>query len=118
MIYTKAFEIRDRGTFIPAVATRLLSEPPFHSKEEMLSEAYLLGRAGFRNVAIVPIVLTHLQTGQSHIDMYDWKGGRTMKIAHSYIAAHWHELESGQVIDVEFILSESDAPKLSERVTI
>jgi hypothetical protein len=118
MIQTKAFEIRDRATFIPAVATRLRAKPPFTSKEEMLSEAYLLGRAGFRNMAIVPVILTHLQSCESHVDMYDWKGDRTMKIAHSYIAAHWHELESGQVIDVEFILSESDAPKLSERVTI
>jgi len=41
---------------------------------------------------------------------------RTMLEAHRHVAAHWNELQSGDVVDVEFILGETAAPKVSERV--
>jgi hypothetical protein len=48
----------------------------------------------------------------------DWpRDTRTKPHAHAYIEAHWHELRDGDVIDVEFILSETAAPKRSERET-
>ena len=39
-----------------------------------------------------------------------------MKEAHAYIAGHFEELESGAVIDVEFILGETAEAKKSERL--
>ena len=51
-------------------------------------------------------------------DCYDWaKDMRTKGTAHNFIAEHWHELSDGDVIDVQFILGETDKPKASERET-
>ena len=47
-------------------------------------------------------------------DPYYW-GNRTMTTAHVYIEQHWDRIEDGSVIDVEFILKETKAPKISER---
>ena len=38
-----------------------------------------------------------------------------MPVAHNYIIEHWHELKDGDVVDVQFILGETKAPKVSER---
>ena len=40
-----------------------------------------------------------------------------MKVAHNYIATHWHDLVDGDVVDVEFILGETAEKKISERAT-
>gem|GEM_PF-2943358 len=51
-------------------------------------------------------------------DPYDWSGTpRTYREAHKYIKQNWGILESGDVIDVEFILGETDTCKISERLT-
>jgi hypothetical protein len=34
-----------------------------------------------------------------------------MSTAHNFIAEHWAELNSGDVVDVEYILGETSAPK-------
>jgi hypothetical protein len=39
----------------------------------------------------------------------------THRVAHDHIRQHWDELRDGDVIDVEFILGRSSAPKVSER---
>ena len=38
--------------------------------------------------------------------------------AHHYIQEHFDELHDGDVVDVEFILGETKAPKVSESVTV
>ena len=105
---TKLFELRDKGTFIPIIAT-LMAKPANEA------EAYLLRRAGY---SIGPddhwlVLLDRLEGGHSD---YDPKRGgpRTYPVAHQYIQDHWPELVSGQVIDVEFILNETRHPKVSE----
>ena len=40
-----------------------------------------------------------------------------MGSAHRHIELNWDTLNSGDVIDVEFIRGEVDAPKVSERLT-
>jgi len=51
-------------------------------------------------------------------DCYDWPANpRTYRVAHDYIRHNWHTLEDGDVIDVEYILGETEVPKLSERIT-
>lgn len=102
---TKAFEIRDRHTFIPAIGTLLTaaSEP----------ERYLLGRSGFPGDGS-HVVLTKLVDGTSSHDPYRWPDARTMRAAHCWIRDHFEELEDGAVIDVEWILGETAKPRDSE----
>lgn len=109
-LVAKAFEIRDKGTFIPVIATRLESEHP--------AESYLLGRAGYRSSEAYPfVVLYRLHDGVSCTAPYDWGfGARTMTVAHAHIEKHWDLLETGSVVDVEYILGETKAPKFSERL--
>ena len=105
----KTLEIRDKGTFIPVIAVQTMAEDE--------AEEYLLARAGFRQSLCV--ILCRLEcSGTDRNASYDphaW-GGRTYPVAHEYITNHFAELENGQVIDVEFILKETDAPKVSERL--
>ncbi len=103
---TKAVEIRDRNTFIPAIAILLdaASEP----------ERYLLRRAGF-SADGSHVLLTKLVDGTSSHDPYRWPGDtRTMRIAHRWILDFFLELEDGMVVDVEWILGETSAPRESE----
>ena len=103
----KLMEIRDRATFIPVVAIKLVPRA-----EE---ERYLLGRAGYS--AGRDYILLSRITGDKNVtccDPYAW-GDRTMTVAHDYLEKHWDALYSGQVIDVEYILGETASPKKSER---
>lgn len=106
-LVTKAFEIRDAATFIPVIATALRSERP--------EEAYLLGRAGFLTYNPPVVMVTRLNDFNSAHDPCDWMN-RTMRVAHDYIDQHLDELETGAVIDVQFILGERSEPKASERL--
>lgn len=108
---TKLFEIRDRATFIPAIAIK--TEPAGEA------ERYLLGRAGYgtkvEHQAAHVLLARLVGNTQMLSDLDDW-GGRTMPIAHEYIKAHFDELETGAVVDVQYILGERDRPKESEAV--
>jgi len=102
----KAVEIRDRMTFIPALA--IDTEPANEGQR------YLLSRCGFHGEG--QIILVRLNNGQGHVDPYDW-GDRTMQTAHIFVQERWSEIKDGQVIDVEYILGEKTAPCQSERDT-
>lgn len=98
----KLLEIRDRGTFIPAMAVRVSGE-----------DGYLLRRAGFGSQPLV--LLIHLEMMKCSYDPYDWpRPSRTMTDAHLWITKHWEEFETGQVVDVEFVLGYTKEPKRSE----
>ena len=102
---TKLFEIRDRGTFMPAMATRATSNDE--------QEKYLLASSGFAfNSSFV--ILHFLELDKASYDPYGW-GGRTMTTAHRYIQENWEKLKSGDVIDVEYVLGETSEPKMSQR---
>lgn len=103
MMTTKLFEIRDRGTFISALAIQVSA-----------ADGWLMQRAGFGEVPMVYLIM--LATAKCSYDPYSWTGGRTMPIAHHYIAEHWDDLVSGAVVDVEFIQGERPEPELSEAV--
>ena len=103
----KLLEVRDRATFLPVFA--ISTEP---SNE---GQRYLLRRCGF-NPSGSAIIIARLNGEQpSSADAYFW-GDRTMQAAHLYIEQHFHELKDGDVVDVEFILGETDKPKQSERI--
>jgi|SRR5215471_7698438 len=106
---SKCFEIRDRNTFFPVICIH-----PVPSNE---AQRYLLRRDGYRgDLTEGCIIMIDAQCRGVAYDCYEWNGGaRTHRIAHDYIARHWHELLDGAVIDVEFILGETTVRKTSER---
>lgn len=106
---TKAFEIRDKGTFIPAVGVLMVPDA--------MPEVYLLRRAGYgidQRLVLLARMDANGIAHQASYDPYGWGMARTMAQAHLYIQEHWNELRTGAVIDVEFILSETCTPKESE----
>lgn len=130
---SKIIEIRDRGTFIPALAVRL------GSPEER--ERYLLARSGFGRTfedQAEYIVLCKINGGEPcacHIDPFSWgQNPRTMFVAHLYLLNRQHELRDGfgaigagtephdgfdslpqgALVDVEYILGQRSEPKVSE----
>lgn len=105
---SKVFEIRDRATCIPVLATQLGSEND--------QESWLFWRAGFgsRSAKLYVVLMSLLDTTKCQHDTFAWDD-RTYHIAHRYITMHFDALNSGDVVDVEFILGETTEPKKSER---
>lgn len=111
----KLIEIRDKGTFIPAMAIRLYAD-------EGTPDHWLLRRAGYdatqiENEFAEPyIILAKLDGLEAHYDPFDWPNRRTMGTVHRHLIELWDEIKSGDVIDVEFILGETQVAKVSERL--
>ena len=101
---TKLLEIRDRATLVPALAIQVSGE-----------DGYLMRRAGFGHPMVYLIMLA---TEKCRYDPFSWDNRRTMGNAHHYIQEHFDELHDGDVVDVEYILGETKAPKVSESVTV
>jgi hypothetical protein len=116
---SKLFELRDKNTFIPILAIKLTSESE--------KERYLLARAGFSSnkdvwagyvqAEYIQLIEINGGGGKSNCDPYEW-ASRTHQIAHRFILDNFNTLESGQVIDVEFILGETTQPKKSEALNV
>lgn len=118
----KLLEIRDRATFIPMLCVEMHpgrgSSAADHEQWER--RRYLLRRCGYDLTNESPMIaMTPLRADGSvcSADPYFWADCRTRHNAHLYIAQHWKELKDGDVVDVEFILGETKAPKVSERET-
>jgi hypothetical protein len=107
---TKVVEIRDRATRISAVAIRL--DPADEA------ERATFGLSGYGTTAEDQagyIILLRIDPVAAHADKYDWsQSARTMQVAHDHIERHFNGIESGDVIDVEFILGESHQVKRAE----
>jgi len=115
----KLFEVRDSMTFIPCFGILMVSEPSTAAMsgpmiESLNAEEFLLHRSGF--VFVYPLVMFgRLEGGECQYDPYCWRGrSRTMARAHKFVAENWNDLQSGAVIDVEFIFGERAKPKESE----
>lgn len=101
----KLFELRDKATFIPIVAIKIIPAT--------IPELYLHRRVGFR-VDDKPVMISRLAGGDElMLERYD----RTFAVALEHITDHFDTLTSGDVIDVEFILGETTEKKVSERFT-
>lgn len=110
---TKLLEIRDTGTLIPVLAVRLCASCE--------AERWMLAHCGYggtvaeqsQYIAVWPLA------GGRQVCTTDFFGhtvaGRTMVVAHDYINRHFDELESGAVVDVQFILGATPAPAKSDR---
>lgn len=106
---TKLFEVRDKATYMPFVATKIITV----SADEQ--EQYILGIAGWRTQD--PLFFTNLTTGETQQDPYGWpSSARTVPNAHQYVIDNWDALASGDVVCVEHILGERDTPKTPERL--
>jgi hypothetical protein len=95
----KWFEVRDRATMIPVFAIAIEGD------------TFLERRAGFGGTRCIQLV--DPQGRKTAYDPYDW-ANRTLTTAHRYIEMNWDTLLDHDVIDVEFILGESKASKVSE----
>lgn len=62
------------------------------------------------------VILCRLDGVEAQYDSFAWPNQRTMGEAHRHIINNWYGLETGQVIDVQFVLGETTAPKVSERL--
>ena len=107
---TKLFEVRDRGTMIPAIGTKMTATDP--------RGIALLRRAGYDPFAMhgsALILFTDAQGGRiAHYDEFEFGSARTMSVALQFIRRNWSKLESGDVVDVEFILGETATKKEPE----
>jgi len=101
MSRVKYLEIRDRLTCVKAFAFKLPRELPA-----------LARAAGFGKPAVF---FGKLDGTDVTYDPFKHKPvGRTMKEAHLWLRDNYDSVESGDVIDVEYILGETDEPKESE----
>lgn len=120
----KALEIRDDGTFIPVLAVDMNPYAPngpySPNMETLRAQQYLLRRCGYACDGRPNVIVTRLSgDGQATNDPYSWgDGARTFPVAHNYIIKNWTRLKDGDVVDVEFILGETKAPKVSERMAV
>jgi len=120
----KALELRDEGTFIPVLAVDMNPVPAVAGElEDRLmwrreAQRYLLRRCGYPCDGEPNVVITRMAAhgDPASNDPYSW-GGRTFPVAHKYIIDNWDKLRDGDVVDVQHILGETPAPKLSERFT-
>lgn len=111
----KIIEIRDRLTFIPAMAIKL--EPRKYDKDLYLTDSYYLSnRCGYACTDDVILMNLYAPHNKCENNCYDWND-RTYCAAHSWIITNWSKIENGDVIDVEFILGETPEKKISERFT-
>ena len=105
---TKVLEVRDSGTHIPVIAIRMLAKNGV--------QAYYFRRLGFPADGST-IGVIKMDDLDGNVDPYAWPN-RTMANAHHWIYDHFDELADGDVVDVEFILGERAAKKVSERLTV
>lgn len=114
---TKILEVRDNGTFIPALCIDM--NPCRELSDARRAQYYYLRRCGYACDERPNIAITNLNMdgGKAWNDPYSW-GDRTMAVAHKFILEHWPKLRDGDVIDVQFILGETTELKRSERHTV
>ena len=96
---TKLLEIRDRMTMIPAIAVQISgADGPLARAAGYGSACVLFGRADGPTMVYDP---------------FHWRD-RTMMQAHMWLRDHFDEVETGDVVDVEFLLGETSSPKVAE----
>lgn len=105
----KILEIRDRATFFPVICVR-----PIPDNE---GQRYLLRRDGYScQLEDDIVIMIDKQCYDVSYDPYKWPANpRTKRVAHLHIQEYWEMLNDGDVIDVEFILGETQSKKISER---
>jgi len=103
---TVSLEIRDRGTRIMALAIRP-GDVTNNTAESVMASIVGYGKGN------ASTLLLKYSSNEVTYNPYDWND-RTMHTAHKYIEEHFDLLKDGDVVDVEFILEETDKPKEPE----
>lgn len=109
----KLFEVRDEGTTMPVIAIK--PDPRFEA------ERWLWSRGGYGTDPVGQrdyVLLGPLHGGEGMLvcDPFKHPGSpRTLPVAHQHIITNWAYLQSGDVVDVQFILNETTEAKVSER---
>ncbi len=108
----KMFEIRDYATFFPVICIK-------PGIDDEGGDEYLLKRSGYDlSESRRTVIMMHGQeVSRCEYNPFNW-GDRTFHNAHLHIKENWEKLNTGDVIDVEFILGESKEAKTSERYII
>lgn len=119
----KILELRDRHTLVPLLCVDMnpdtIGLSAHSTKDEThVAQTYLLRRCGYPCNGHPNIAITRANAdgGKCSNDPYFW-GDRTYAAAHLHIIKEWANLTDGDVIDVEFIMGETQKPKISERAT-
>ena len=112
---TKLFEIRDRMTFIPVICIKI---DPANEQERYLlsSSGYGVSPEAQRKYGVLMARLQELKFEAHPMTHPGAPNVRTMPEAHKYVSKHWEELNTGDVIDVEYITGEVTEPKVSQRL--
>ena len=108
MLPNKVFEIRDHATRFSVLAIRMFP----HGAPDPAENAHLAA-CGYPPFPTAVMIVRLDGHGKSSVDPHFW-GDRTYATAHTYIQKHFNALPSGAVIDVRFILGETEAPAESE----
>lgn len=108
MLPNKIFEVRDHMTRISILAIGMFP----HGNPEPVENAHLK-TCGYPPFATEVMIVRLDGEGKVSVDPFSW-GDRTYATAHAYIRDHFDDLPSGAVIDVRFILGETEAPAESE----
>jgi len=100
----KFFQVRDRGTNISVMCVR------FYATALDGLPGVIARRVGWGSE---PGTFYLKLSGTDNVGCSEWThwSDRTNRAAHAYISREWMGLKSGDVVDVEFILEESEAPK-------
>lgn len=111
----KLFEIRDEGTTMVCLAIK-----PDPQDE---AERWCWARTGYGttvNDQRQYVLLAPLAGGIGELTCDPFKHGaaRTLQVAHQFIIDMWHELSSGEVVDVQYLQKETNTPKRPEREEI
>ncbi len=104
----KVLQVLDRMTRIGVIAFRL--DPQCEEERAELAHAGFGPRPEDQGRFVYLVSMTR---DQAFWDPIEW-GDRTMRAAHRYIIDHYNRLEPGDVVDVEFVLGETTAPKERE----
>lgn len=108
----KTIEIRDRGTFVPALLVRL---DPADDRDR-----WLLARSGFGASAEDQrqyVLLINLVKDAPY-DAFGHGAARTLRVAHHHAIECFDQIQNGAVVDVEYLLDERSEPKVSEQETV
>ena len=126
-VETKFIEVRDEGTTIVCMVTAVNRRDMHDDEGHDKSSEWMLYRGGwgkdttglyFSTICPTEPVWAIGAAGSSYIDHYSpgYKGSRTFIVAWPWIQQHWDELETGDLVDVEYILKLQKSPKVTERV--
>ena len=105
---SKIFEIRDGSFYIPVLATATNME-----NCDYLVEAYHWKYANYKQYSPL-VIVTQINSNplKSAYSPDEWTS-KTMQIAHEYIEENFNDLKSGAVIDIQYILGETNTKRKS-----